>query len=375
MPVAFLNAVAYAGISLAMVFHLRYQFGAGGGVIGLAGAIQWAAYLLGNLALRPLTRIILPRYSLMISATATAVFTVLLSRAGSLPLAIAMFAAIGFFMSLFWPPIMGWLSAGAEGAHLNRRIAWFNLSWSLGVIVGPFLAGLLTEVNSRLPLYVGAVGFALVGLTTLAASLFLESIRTDTHRDPPRSAARAADNSTPLRYPSWVGLVGAYALLGTLSIVFPLFARDHLAVRESVIGAGLLVRGVALAVGFVVAGRTVGWHFRKLPILVPTVVLICVSVLLAFVDTLLGFALLIPVVGLAVAGSYSLSVFYGVAGSVERARRMGVHEALLTVGIIAGSFGGGMLYEHVGIHAVFVGCALLLAAVLAVQAVLVVRQS
>jgi len=374
MPIAFLNATAFSGINLAMIFHLRYRFDAGAGIIGLATALQWAAYLVGTLSLRPLTRILLPRYSLIISATAMTVLTVLVSQARTLPLAIAGLAAIGLSISLFWPPIMGWLSAGAEGAQLSRRIGRFNLSWSVGVILGPYLAGLLTEVSSRLPLYAGAVAFASVGLMTLAASLFMQSIRTDTHRDPPRNTAREPDNSTPLRFPSWVGLIGAYALFGTLSVVFPLFARDQLAVRESLIGSVLLLRGFALAAGFVVAGRTVAWHFRRLPILVPIVVLIGTSIALAFSETLLGYALIIPLVGLAVAGTYSASVFHGVAGSAERARRMGVHEALLTVGFIVGALGGGTLYQRVGVRAVFVACAMLLTAVFAAQAVLLLRQ-
>ena len=64
------------------------------------------------------------------------------------------------------------------------------------------------------------------------------------------------------------------------------------------------------------------------------------------------------------------SVFHGVAGSVQRARRMAVHEALLNSGALVGAVGGGFFYERNGMPAVFIGFAVMLLATAAVQAAL-----
>jgi predicted MFS family arabinose efflux permease len=53
---------------------------------------------------------------------------------------------------------------------------------------------------------------------------------------------------------------------------------------------------------------------------------------------------------------------------------MGVHEALLTVGMIVGSLGSGVIYQSSGVNAVFLACAILLAAVLVAQVVLFLRR-
>lgn len=372
---AFVQATSYGGIGLAMVFYLKDHFGVTASIVGLSTALQWGGYLAGTILLQPLTRTLLPRYSLIISGVAAAGLTFLVAQSGVLWLAMFAYAGVGFSNALFWPPIMGWVSAGAEGAQLNRRISGFNMSWSLGVIVGPSLAGLLTERGPRLPIYAGAAGFAIVAVSVLVVSIFMESIRNDPHRDPPRSQDRSVDESTSLRFPSWVGMFGAYTVLGALIVVFPIFAREQLLMRESLIGTVLLTRGVASAVGFMVLGRTVAWHFKKVPIVFPIVVLIGAMLTLWASSALVTFAVILPVAGLAISGSYSASVFHGVAGSAERARRMGVHEAILTIGIVAGSFGGGALYQTFGVNTVYLACAILLAVVLVSQSALVLRRT
>jgi MFS family permease len=264
-------------------------------------------YLAGNLLMQPLTRTLLPRYSLIISAVAASAFAFLIATANQPWTAIAAYAGVGLSAAMFWPPIMGWLSAGAEGARLNRKISRFNMSWSIGVILGPYIAGLLTEIDPGLALLAGAGGFAIVAVTVIAASFLMESIRNDSHRDPARNGVSAPDESTPLRFPSWVGMFGAYAVLGALAVTFPLYAREHLALREGVIGGVLLTRALASTVGFFLLGRTVAWHFRRVPIVVPIAVLVGASSILWLGSSLPLFAVIFPVAGLAIAGSYSAS--------------------------------------------------------------------
>jgi predicted MFS family arabinose efflux permease len=57
------------------------------------------------------------------------------------------------------------------------------------------------------------------------------------------------------------------------------------------------------------------------------------------------FALCFLTFGVVFAFGYSLSMFHGVAGCQKRARRMAIHEILLTVGQIAGSVIGGVIYQ------------------------------
>ena len=354
LPVSVLNSAGYTIIALGLIFYLRDRFGASAATVGLASALYNGLYFAGCFAWRPLGLRLLPRYSLIISSFTTVVLMVLLVMANRIAVVLALYAAIGFSVALFWPSIMGWLSAGLDGTGLSRRISYFNLAWSAGVIVGPLIAGVLAERRLEWPLIVGTVLVAAVGCIVTAASLFLSGVRTDMHRDRRKSSADGPDESSPLRFPSWIGLVPAYAVLGALLVVVPLHTRDSLGLTESAVGSVLLLRGLTASLGFWAFGRWSGWHFRIGPV-VGALALLVPLVLLLRAGALASYLVALPLIGLTVSATYTFSVFHGVAGSSDRTRRMAVHEALLTVGIVIGALGAGRLYETGGASAAYLG--------------------
>ena len=71
--------------------------------------------------------------------------------------------------------------------------------------------------------------------------------------------------------------------------------------------------------------------------------------------------------------SFFYSMFHGISGAVNRSGMMALHESLLSVGLISGSFAGGYLYQRVSMAAVYAFSAAIVLAGLAVQAVLSAR--
>ena len=59
-------------------------------------------------------------------------------------------------------------------------------------------------------------------------------------------------------------------------------------------------------------------------------------------------------------------------GSTERARRMGIHEAVISLGMVAGSTAGGLVYQELSMAAALSGGAGLIALAACVQTVMVV---
>ena len=49
----------------------------------------------------------------------------------------------GLGLAAFWPSVQAWLGREQNRAGLRRAIGGFNMSWSLGLIVGPGVAGAL----------------------------------------------------------------------------------------------------------------------------------------------------------------------------------------------------------------------------------------
>lgn len=374
LPVAFVNSATFTMIGLGLVFYLRDGFHATATTIGLASAFFSSLYFVGCFALRPLTTRLLPRYSLILASVLSAIGVVVVLSASSVTAVVVAYGFIGFSLALFWPPVMGWLSAGTDGQQLNREIARFNLAWSSGVIVGPLVAGLLTEIGLRLPLTVAVILLVVNASVIGFASIFVGTIRDDRYVEARVARSAAARTGTPLRFPAWVGGAAAHCTLTALIVTIPLFGRDALGFSETGIGAILLLRGLLASVTFIVLGSTGRWHFRPRWCVAPTVMLLLVTVGLVVIRGTGAFVALVALAGIAVATAYTSSAFHGAAGSVDRTRRMAIHEAMLTVGNVIGASIGGRLYQLHGIRGTLLFCGGVVGLTLIVQIAMLVRR-
>lgn len=290
----------------------------------------------------------------------------------SLTAAFVSYFIAGFAIALYWPPLMGWLSEGKEGAELNRSIGRFNFSWSSANIVSPFLAGLLFEMNPVLPLWTGVAVQGLIFCYILTASLASTAVRGDNYREPrKRPEERTEGGESPLRLIAWIGIFTSYAMIGVVNSMFPLFGREVLLLSASLVGGLLLLRALSTTAGFVLFGRTSRWHFLVSPhFYVQAGFLLIIVALVAF-PRAGAYALLLPVFGMAAAYSYCSSIFHGAAGASRRGRSMTIHETVLTAGQVVGSVGSGFAYQYRGMT----GALVFLACIIAASGLIQVRLS
>lgn len=376
-PAAFGMAIAATNTSLGIVFHARETFGASPSRIGLLGASLSCAYILGCIAVRlsgvqpGAVRSIGIALSLVVFADLGQIF------APHLVWLFFFYALLGFSLCFFWPPLMGWLSADAEGHELGRSMGWFNVCWSSGTIVGPFLAGLASQYSRLLPLVISLGLHTLLLLFLVVCALRLKSgegVHTGTSGDVSHDE-EGRGLGTGLRYPCWIGLAACYAVVGVLLNVFPVAAREEFGLSKTSVGILLLVRALATTAGLGILGRTAWWHFkgRQLWLGYAGFALICIlfSAFISFFALIVLFCM----AGLFAAHGYANSLFHGVAGSRSRPRRMAVHESLLSVGMVLGSALGGMIYEHTSYRSLFLSCAWLLGITALIVSVLVQKYS
>ena len=374
LPAAFLTETGLGMLTLGMVFYMREVFLLPPGTVGWIAATWQGCYVLGCLTMRPVFERLLPRFSMILSTAGmgAAVSAILLSR--SVASAFVFYGLFGFCLSFFWPPLMSWLSFDIEGRRLGRAMSHLTLVGNAGIIVSPFVAGALSSLSPRYPLF-GAVGmFASNCILLTGAALTLPRIRSDRQRGRSRERkAEKPDRSTSLRFPAWVGLFVTYTVLGVIVTVFPMFARDDLGLGKSTIGALLLCRALCTAGGFLLLGRLAFWHFRPAPMVsalaLLTVVVFGISRAASLPLLVLSLALIGPLISL----GFSYSFFHGASGASRRATRMAIHEALLASGLIAGSGVGGQIYQHYSMSAVSLFCAVLLVAAIGVQILLIRR--
>jgi predicted MFS family arabinose efflux permease len=290
-----------------------------------------------------------------------------MGRAGSLYALMALAAGTGLAMSFFWPPLMGWLSAGVEGRALNRRLGRFNLMWSTGLLLGPFPSAALFELVNWLPFALAAGILVLVAsvLLMLAPAPAVRSGHTETGE-----GARIAPTDarlTGFRYASWIGLFFGYAITGMFRFQLPALFR-HLEIRDAIFGAVMALLTGAMAMGFVFLGRTEIWHYRPRLHGAVQLVMAVVVLSLAWAGQAAEIGLVVVVAGLCLGLIYSCSIFYSVTGSLGRTSSlMAVHEASLSSGVVFGCLIGGYATQYVSIRATYPLCAALLLVGLVIQ--------
>lgn len=346
--VSFFTQLGIALINLALVYHLRMVFGMSADQIGIAASIYTVTYLFSCIGGEAWARKLSPRHCIEVSLTGMALSIILLVLSPSLVVVYAALALYGCFMSLMWPQVEGWISRGKEGPQLNKAMSAFNFSWSFGAGLAPYIGGVLVEISTVTALSFGSVFLLLVMFFLVLSSRFIPTIKAVPSEKHSVEDAGGSDASTPLRYLCWIGVVLVYTGLSVVQTIFPLYAQDVLKISESTTGVLLLARGVTTCFVFFLLGRTTWWHFRKGIILGVQAAFAVLCLLAVRFTALWMYVPFFIAFGIVFAAAYNMSIFHGASGSINRARRMMIHEVLLTVGTIIGATSGGFVYEHLG---------------------------
>ena len=342
---SFVAQLTIAMVNLAMVYHLRGFFHLTADKIGIAASISTSAYLLFCIFLAPYTIHFKPRNLVEVSLLGMAVSVGFFATTTNLALAYVSLAFYGAFMSLLWPQIEGWFSRGKEGAQLSHVSNAFNFSWSSGVGVSSFVAGVLVERSTTLPFFVSIALFLLVFLLIATSSALVPGIKAMKSEKEENRDTDKVDESTPLRFYCWIGVIILYTGMSVILTIFPLYAQDVLLISESFTGLLLLFRGVATCVSFLLLGKFGFWHFKKRYIFLVQIFFALSCLVLTGFSSMVAYGIFFLLFGILFATAYAQSMFHGASGSIHRSHRMIVHEVLLTVGTIVGAVLGGYLYE------------------------------
>lgn len=344
---SFLAQFALSMINLALVYHLSLKFHLSAQMVGLSAALYTTSYFLGCLFLGPLSQRMRPRHSVELASLGTAFSISVVVLTPFIGVALLSLVAYGAFTAFLWPQIASWMTRGKEGVLLNRATGNFNVSWSTGAALSPLLTGFLVEKSTYLPLIVGIILLVAVFLLILVATLLLPTIRATASENQNIVEQKMSDNSTPLRFLSWISVAVVYFSLAILNTIFPLHVLEHLSFSESQVGLFLLVRGIATVITFIYLGNTSWWHFKRALIWTILAALTLLCIWATIITTLLSYLLYFFLFGLLFSAIYTFSIFHGASGSVNRNKRMRIHESLLTIGTVVGSVLGGVIYQHV----------------------------
>lgn len=369
-PASMLMAVALWQVNLGIVFFARDIFNVSPATIGLLLAISSITYGAGCLFvvpyfvhhIKPSTVLIIATLGLSISS-----FCMLLVQA--IWYLFVLYALYGVFASLFWPTIMGWLSAGIEGLSLNRSLAIFNISFSIGNIISPYICGRLSESGTSIPLFVGGFAFLMIALGIYS---FMKFVPVDSElfqcsgNSQIDSSQYESENSN-IRYIAWCSLFVSFFCIGALNAVFPLAGQEELHLSKSLVGFSFLIRSLTMGITFAWLGMTSFWHFRFAPVIAGQLIGALAYLGLLQARTAYPVISCMGVIGCGVAMSYSASIYHGASGSGNKTRRMSIHESIIAISSVVGSSIGGVIYQNLSARAVYYLCAVLLVVVIGIQ--------
>lgn len=372
--VSFIGQASIIILNLGLVFFAKNTLMLDPAYVGILAAAGPVTYCFGLIFLKRFSAALKPIHASLIASAGLAVIPALIVITSDIRSAFILYGIYGLFMSLFWPPIMGWISRGREQKELGRRMGQFNVAWSVGILLGPFLAGILSELRPAYAVFSAGI-FALgVTLLMLLASHLLPDIRQVPSRKSLNAVSAETDGSTPLRYLTWAGLFTGYFVFGITMNIFPMYAQDYLMYPEGRIGMLLLFRGLAATGCFFLLAKTHYWHHNHTAIFGFQVLTILTCLFGINASGFVSLSIFMLLFGVCFAHLYTFAIFHGASGSIDREHRMALHEIILTLGVFFGSALGGMLYARIAYTLTMTAAAAIGTAGLLIQLVLYVSK-
>ncbi len=347
---SFIGSVAFGEMFVALPYFAR-ALGCTPGQVGWLGGLYTACYAGAMLLASHSLDRFSPRVLTAISCTALLTCA---AAMGFVPNREALFVVVGLYgvcTVWLWPPLMGWISRGREGAALNRRLGWFNAAWSSGLILGPVMGGLLYSF------WPPAAFLAAAGCHLICACVLLSASEP---RPPVASQTMSIENAPAsddevarmlhFRRLARIGLVAGYLVVGMMRYLLPGVAQS-LGIDAARYGPISTTLSAAQSIGFAVLGVSHIWHFRQTWLWGMQALLTGVLLLAAFAPSEVMLYIACALAGLGVSFLYASHLFYGVSGGRDRARLMAIHEILLSGGFLVGSVGGGIVADAAGLRA------------------------
>ena len=334
----FLSQGSIVIFNFTLVYYLR-ECGIDSVGIGLASSIYPTLYFLGCIFMPKLLPSLKGKARILAANIGMAFTGLVLTFIKNEALIMTDLVFYGLFQSLLWTNMKTWITGGKEGGELTSRLTLFNFSWSFSVGLATSFSGFVSEYSTRLSIWSGCVFFLISALLVALSGRSYDSKKE-------KEEIVSEDHSSPLRFPSWAGVLLVYTGYSLVLTVFPQYAMDTLGYSESVTGNILLFRGISVTIAFLIMQKARVWQKGVGPILGSQAFFAILTFLMLFLRSVAAFAILFALYGFVFALSYDLSIFHGAEGAKDRHKRMVIHEVLLTLGTIIGSLVGGFVYQY-----------------------------
>ena len=345
---------------LGVTFYLITHFGATLFQLGLLSGIGSFVFMVGALSCARSLSARHPAKTLTLFGVSLFILTFLiLPHLPSLGSVYLIYPIGSLGMGLFWPSLERWISSASDASSLKRSIGLFNLSWSPGQLLGPFLAGFLHEKGMFLPIWFGI----LLALPVLPLLLFAQETK---------EAHRFFDQEKPSGKPSpflvfcWLANFSSWVAVSIFRSLFPKYGLS-LGLNPTTIGLFLLFIGAGQVLFFLILSRKEGWERRLGFFLGWEVVAFFAILAIAFTTHPFVWTLAFFLFGCFAGVAYSGSIVLSLQDPKTAGRYAGFHETTIGLALCFGPLMGGIAGHVFGMRAPYFLSAVVLGSVILVQ--------
>ena len=343
-------------------FYIFDHLGGGAGMSGLIGGLQAAGYAAILLLSARFVSKVHNGLNLAVFGAAGFMLFWLAAPWIKSPLFFGACTVIGVTtMALFWAAMQSHLGNEPDPIIRGRRIAWYNISWCLGLAAGPLFSAPLYNLHHTLPFVLIAVTCAIT--IALVLSLPKPAAAAPTIADGEPESADARLSRIHLYY-AWAANGTGSLLVGVMRTVFPkrleeLSGADalawffetpgHIPITAVTLFAwiSMVLYLVRTLISFAM-GSARFWQYRFAFLAVLQLV---AGIAFYGLGTTHSIAVMIAcccVVGTAGAATFFASLSYSIADPVRKHGNASIHESMVGIGALVGSLSFGWLAEQYG---------------------------
>ncbi len=350
---AFFQNTGMTVVLVGVIFYVTHRFHASYFELGALAGIGAFVFFAGAALSRYWSRRFSPKRLTLIG---TALFILVAFSYPFLPNLFSFFwvyplGSVG--LSLFWPSLENWISLGSTPFDLKRHVGNFNLSWSPGQILAPFLAGVLFEWNPFFPFWFGVLFFIPVFFFLSVSAVSLPQDRKEATTSPSRVPPSS------FLIVCWLSNFTGWFISAIFRSFFPKYGST-LGLTPTHIGSLLLMIGVGQVLFFYLLSRLEGWEESSRFLFFWEGVAILSLLSIAWIRLPLLWVFSFFLFGCFSGVAYAASLLVSLKERGLQGGGTSSHEALVGLGICLGPILGGISGEFFGIQAPYVtGAAIL----------------
>ena len=239
---------------------------------------------------------------------------------------------LGIGLGFYWAPLERELGQASGSRSLWKTAANFNCVWAGGICLGTYLSpGIYEQLGFKagVLLLLALSGSA---LALLAPPLRMEPPIENSKPEPIKDETGSAH----LLLVAWVANFSAYFAIIGITNQLPYLGEKHLGINMAMVGLLALSINVARLGGFFTLRWFSGWNHSPGWLFATQLAAAGALLTLSQASDPACYFILLPVLGIFSSLSYSLSFFYGLTTPSRAGKNSGLHEAVLSLGLMTG---------------------------------------